>query len=392
MEDTWLLIQNDREKHANFMKRLQRKRKWREQKLSAITDSATNSNTFVETPKKSSIVKVDPTLENKLLEKLLSPLLELPMSGTKLLGSKDSSKYTFNQIMVALEKLSAQGLITLQDNNGEVCGVNLDRLSRIAEAIGLTGKSEGIPKFNSIREEIDWLLNAPSIKDRESRRVGVEIQELLNTKSFKDQLMHEKFQSVGGSKLREFCPHKTREDCRHSSSSGRACSRLHFRKIIQQHTDENLGDCSFLNTCFHMESCKFVHYEIDTTQETEPRQRLGRSQLTTLASDYKLVPPQWINCDLRSFDMSILGKFSVVMADPPWDIHMELPYGMSSNVLMSYHCALPMYSCHTIMPYQCTHVRPLCLTNVLMSDHCTMFSCLKPGRCGYYQHCCSSKI
>lgn len=37
--------------------------------------------------------------------------------------------------------------------------------------------------------------------------------------------------------------------------------------------------------------------------------------------------PQWIQCDLRYFDMSTLGKCAVVMADPPWDIHMELPYG-----------------------------------------------------------------
>ncbi len=26
---------------------------------------------------------------------------------------------------------------------------------------------------------------------------------------------------------------------------------------------EALGDCSFLNTCFHMDMCKYVHYEID---------------------------------------------------------------------------------------------------------------------------------
>lgn len=25
------------------------------------------------------------------------------------------------------------------------------------------------------------------------------------------------------------------------------------------------------------------------------------------------------------------GKFSVIMADPPWDIHMELPYGTMSD-------------------------------------------------------------
>lgn len=26
---------------------------------------------------------------------------------------------------------------------------------------------------------------------------------------------------------------------------------------------ESLGDCSFLNTCFHMETCKYVHYTVD---------------------------------------------------------------------------------------------------------------------------------
>lgn len=34
--------------------------------------------------------------------------------------------------------------------------------------------------------------------------------------------------------------------------------------------------------------------------------------------------PQWINCDLRKFDYSVLGKFHVIMADPPWDIHMSV--------------------------------------------------------------------
>uniref|UniRef100_A0A182SRA1 mRNA m(6)A methyltransferase n=1 Tax=Anopheles maculatus TaxID=74869 RepID=A0A182SRA1_9DIPT len=37
------------------------------------------------------------------------------------------------------------------------------------------------------------------------------------------------------------------------------------------------------------------------------------------------------NCDLRFLDMTVLGKFAVVMADPPWDIHMELPYGTMSD-------------------------------------------------------------
>ena len=40
------------------------------------------------------------------------------------------------------------------------------------------------------------------------------------------------------------------------------------------------------------------------------------------------VPPQWIRCDLRSLHLGIFnGLVSVVMADPPWDIRMDLPYG-----------------------------------------------------------------
>ena len=29
--------------------------------------------------------------------------------------------------------------------------------------------------------------------------------------------------------------------------------------------------------------------------------------------------------------MEVLGKYPVIMADPPWDIHMQLPY--ADNIL-----------------------------------------------------------
>ena len=82
----------------------------------------------------------------------------------------------------------------------------------------------------------------------------------------------------------EFCPHGTRIECLRSqqcteelqsskknedinsslkveenvteSVDESKCTKLHFKKIIQLHTDESLGDCSFLNTCFHMDTCK----------------------------------------------------------------------------------------------------------------------------------------
>ena len=44
-----------------------------------------------------------------------------------------------------------------------------------------------------------------------------------------------------------------------------------------------------------------------------------------------LEEPQWINCDVRKFDMRVLGKFGVIMTDPPWEIHQDLPYGTMAD-------------------------------------------------------------
>lgn len=134
------------------------------------------------------------------------------------------------------------------------------------------------------------------------------------------------------------------------------CNKLHFKKIIQSHTDESLGDCSFLNTCFHMDSCKYVHYEVDalssqsgnanstasvgggTVSSTNTNKMdctktrsVALAKLKTNDPGATLHPPQWIQCDLRFLDVTVLGKFAVIMADPPWDIHMELPYGTMSD-------------------------------------------------------------
>ncbi|XP_014117892.1 PREDICTED: N6-adenosine-methyltransferase 70 kDa subunit [Pseudopodoces humilis] len=174
----------------------------------------------------------------------------------------------------------------------------------------------------------------------EKRRVSQEILELLNTTTAKEQSIVEKFRSRGRAQVQEFCDHGTKEECVKASGAERPCRRLHFRRIINKHTDESLGDCSFLNTCFHMDTCKYVHYEIDACAATPPRSpararprprsppppELPRAPPPDAGAD-RLFPPQWICCDIRYLDVSILGKFAVVMADPPWDIHMELPYG-----------------------------------------------------------------
>lgn len=237
----------------------------------------------------------------------------------------------------------------------------------------------------------------PSTREKQNKQVGEEILELLSKPTAKERSLVEKFKSEGGAQVMEFCPHGTRTECERQQpspasvpenddeatdansenklslkneknvqstesstlnttktgislpSTGTAgantkseyrCNKLHFKKIIQSHTDETLGDCSFLNTCFHMDSCKYVHYEVDTqsgssNSKTEENNKSNRAvalpKLKVVDETTALHPAQWIQCDLRFLDMTVLGKFAVIMADPPWDIHMELPYGTMSD-------------------------------------------------------------
>lgn len=243
-----------------------------------------------------------------------------------------------------------------------------------------TAKVKEVEKKNPIKEssndasDIMSLLSMPSTREKQSKQVGEEILELLTKPTAKERFLAEKFKSHGGAQVMEFCTHGTKAEClraqqataemsrkkprleeENSNSSERPeateeikekeieeetdkCTKLHFKKIIQTHTDESLGDCSFLNTCFHMATCKYVHYEVDshtgsTNNNRHDNMKSGQRSIVKRSSDPSatLYPPQWIQCDLRYLDMTVLGKFAVVMADPPWDIHMELPYGTMSD-------------------------------------------------------------
>jgi mRNA m6A methyltransferase catalytic subunit len=90
------------------------------------------------------------------------------------------------------------------------------------------------------------------------------------------------------------------------------------------------------------DTCKYVHYELD-----EATSGCGDRLEHTLMQEWLVdlpgretgiwtgepflkrgdLPSQWISCDVRRLDLRILGKFGVLMMDPPWDIHMTLPYG-----------------------------------------------------------------
>ncbi|CDO95745.1 unnamed protein product [Kluyveromyces dobzhanskii CBS 2104] len=116
-------------------------------------------------------------------------------------------------------------------------------------------------------------------------------------------------------------------------------SHIHFVPNLKPQTDLSLGDCSYLDTCHKLSTCRYVHY-LQYYPESLQRQKnaeLKKSieQQTSFythgeccsALSKSILPPQWIKCDVRKFDFNILGKFSAVIADPAWNIHMNLPYG-----------------------------------------------------------------
>lgn len=78
---------------------------------------------------------------------------------------------------------------------------------------------------------------------------------------------------------------------------------------------------------------KLDHWIRHPQQEVEATEPDGGGDDVLPAADThcELMAPQWIDADLKNFDYSVLGKFDVIVADPPWDIHMSLPYGTMSD-------------------------------------------------------------
>ncbi|KXS17938.1 MT-A70-domain-containing protein [Gonapodya prolifera JEL478] len=187
--------------------------------------------------------------------------------------------------------------------------------------------------------EIEALLTIPSARERALIDKGVwgDVTTALVKPTVMEVKAREKLMSQGRVFFREFCNHGTKDECRRRNHAPRACTKIHFLRTIRPHTDPSLGDCSYLNTCHRPDTCKYLHYELDDAEVASmpvDKLRATRVPLT------RLWPAQWVNCDVRSLDYTVLGKFSVIMADPPWDIHMSLPYGTMKDDEMR---AMPLH-------------------------------------------------
>jgi N6-adenosine-specific RNA methylase IME4 len=174
----------------------------------------------------------------------------------------------------------------------------------------------------NVEDELNNLIHRPSAKTLLTSNKYHELADLLKNYTDYSQVLEKIKAKYGTSLVRPFCEYGTRSECaKHNKTE---CKKVHFKPIIKPHTEVSLGDCSYLDTCRHMDICKFVHYQIEDS-DLIPSNR--KELILSGDENNKILPSQWINCDIRNFDCSILGKFDVIMADPPWDIHMDLPYG-----------------------------------------------------------------
>ncbi|XP_047520302.1 N6-adenosine-methyltransferase subunit METTL3 isoform X2 [Pieris napi] len=386
MSETWEEIQAVKSKTKSLREKLEKRKKERQSILgsNAVSDKsegspnrkdkdASSPATKSESSDKSKLLIPPASLEVRLLQVLSDMQLQLPATASGLLpglGDVDTGI-----VASLLEKFATQKLIiikerteTTTDAGIEVVSAESVRLAAVLAALmeeqnntckrkgeetPVEGPKQKVSKTSTDDKkagkgtsDIMSLLAMPSSREKAVKRVGEEIMDLLSKPTAKEKSLADKFKSQGGAQVMEFCPHGTRAECvrayKTQENDGQPynCKKLHFKKIIQSHTDESLGDCSFLNTCFHMDTCKYVHYEVDnadpnlTASKTDTLSKNGQNG-TIIASKpdgvLTLTPPQWIQCDLRYLDMTFLGKFAVIMADPPWDIHMELPYGTMSD-------------------------------------------------------------
>lgn len=125
----------------------------------------------------------------------------------------------------------------------------------------------------------------------------------------------------------EICPHTLRSKCRDVQGDpaiAPTCEMTHFEIRRLPQTDTSLGDCSYLNACHRLDSCRYIHYELETPSRAKAdkmaaERRKKRSVASSKEAPGQLLPPQWLDADLRKLDASVLGKFDVIMADPPWD-------------------------------------------------------------------------
>merc|ERR1711971_843520 len=90
------------------------------------------------------------------------------------------------------------------------------------------------------------------------------VMALLRTPTTRDILVNKLYATRRDHAVYEFCEMGTKHLCRQKRGHHLGhCNKIHFVRIMRPHTMPTLGDCSYLDGCRHMDTCRFVHYIVD---------------------------------------------------------------------------------------------------------------------------------
>ncbi|KJP89261.1 hypothetical protein AK88_01139 [Plasmodium fragile] len=269
-------------------------------------------------------------IEDKKGGRVLVGGMQIPYEYRTTGGTESSGSNTYNSLLQENERKKSKQInnqnyaMEYETKYGDgTQGGNKYNQSDDAKHVN---NSSGNNKINYLEN----LLNEPTAKEKKIKQEKTNILSIIEAPTVIEEMRIKKFQKKDDS-VKIICPYLTKEVCQ---KHNKECNKVHFKKIISEHTDVSLGDCSYLDTCRHIETCKFVHYAVDKEDQAmgSHQECVTEKNADIFSMTDNTYGPQWIRCDLRNFDLSIFNQYvSVVMADPPWDIHMDLPYGTMTD-------------------------------------------------------------
>jgi hypothetical protein len=200
--------------------------------------------------------------------------------------------------------------------------------------IGWGSKAEQEPvilgKKNAFVGPTTWrqtLIDLIRIDDSFMNTMKKELDDLIHSRTQKQILVKEHvITSYRPKPYTQVCSNPKRSECLLQGKLD-CLQKIHFERVITNGTDQSIGDCSYLDTCFKGKGCKYVHYKIvypgrrKSDGDWKSRGlRVPEAKFFALPGDLSdnmtvRMPPQWISCDIRQLDMKLLGKFSVIIAD-----------------------------------------------------------------------------
>ncbi|CAD6578802.1 MAG: hypothetical protein TREMPRED_002272 [Tremellales sp. Tagirdzhanova-0007] len=216
------------------------------------------------------------------------------------------------------------------------------------------------PDVNMIPDQVVADSTAPVVQKRARDLATLhELKHLLGRESAKTKLRRLAGHGTSIPPFNPICSSTTLTACR---TARETCDKAHYELITRPCTETSLGYCSYLNLCYGeplfaknpslgegsgprggMKECRYMHFQVaaSSTRRSLPS-RNEVSALPHVVRDRLLPKPpgaveqdkglaQWVNCDIRSFDYSVLGQFQVIVADPPWERYPHLPYGTMND-------------------------------------------------------------